>query len=56
MKVKYALPGEEQRKEMEAISTCWATLSKLDSHARSRVIDWLQSWAHSEKPDDEKDF
>jgi hypothetical protein len=48
--VKYALPGEEQRKEMAAITTCWDQLTKLDTHARYRVIDWLRSWAQAEDP------
>lgn len=56
MKVKYALSGEEQRKEMEVISVCWDRLSKLDTHARVRVIDWLRSWAYTEAPSEDRDI
>lgn len=52
-KVKYALPGEEQRKEMAVITACWDQMSKLDSHARFRVVHWLEAWVRSEAPADD---
>jgi hypothetical protein len=55
LKVKYALPGEAQRREMQVISDCWDLLSKLDSHARYRVLGWLGAWVRAEVPEDEKD-
>jgi hypothetical protein len=50
--IKYALPGEEQRKEMAVITACWDQMSKLDSHARFRVLDWLRAWARTEASKD----
>lgn len=55
-KVKYALPGEEQRKEMGIITGCWDQLSKLDTAARYRVLRWLDAWAQSEDLSDHKDM
>ncbi len=50
-KIKYALPGEEQRKEMAVITACWDQMSRLDSFARYRVVNWLRAWVHAEAPE-----
>lgn len=52
-KIKYALPGDEQRKEMAVITVCWDEMSRLDSLAHSRVVSWLSAWVRSEMPEDE---
>lgn len=51
MATDYALSGETQRAEMDAITKVWAILSPLDTAARYRVIEWLQSWARHERPE-----
>lgn len=55
-KIKYALSGEEQRKEMTIIANCWDQLSKLDTHARVRALDWLRSWTNAEAPEHRSDM
>jgi hypothetical protein len=47
-----ALSADELRAELRALTACWEAMQPLDTHARSRLVEWLQTWVHSErKPD-----
>lgn len=49
----YALSGEDQRREFDAIQVCWKHLAPLDTQARNRALNWLAAWVRSEAPEQE---
>lgn len=50
-KQTYALSESDVAREMKAVQEAWAILFPLDTNARHRVLEWLQSWASTERPD-----